>query len=75
MMPIKDGFAALQELKADPNLRDVNVIVLSNLSQDDDINKAKVLGADEFIVKSHATLGEVVEKVVSLLAKQKQHER
>lgn len=61
VMPNRDGFFVLAELKklkiATP------VIVSSNLSQEEDINRAKELGARDYFIKSDTTLAEIVEKV------------
>jgi len=63
LLPGKDGFEILTELKADKNLKNIPVIVLSNLSQDEDIKKALSLGAVDYYVKAQHPLKEVVEKV------------
>lgn len=63
IMPGKDGFQTLQELKADPALKDVVVLVLSNLSQDDDIKRVMDMGATEYLVKSNVPLQEVIERI------------
>ena len=67
IMPVKDGFETLKELKADPKLADVKVVVLTNLEQADDIKRAKDLGAVDYIVKSNVSIHEVVEKVKELI--------
>jgi len=61
VMPVKDGFETLQELKADANLKNVPVIVLSNLGQDSDVEKAKKMGAKDYLIKSNVSIQEVVE--------------
>jgi|SRR3990167_9684404 len=68
MMPGKDGFTTLKELKADPLLKDVKVIVLSNLSQEEDIRRVKELGAAEYLIKANVSIQEVVDKIKSNLA-------
>lgn len=61
VMPKKDGFFVLAELK---KLKiTTSVIVSSNLSQDEDIKRAKELGARDYFIKSDTTLAEIVEKV------------
>lgn len=67
IMPGKDGFETLAELKADATLKDVPVIVLSNLSQDEDIQRIMNLGAAEYLVKANVPIHEVIEKVRSNL--------
>ncbi|MBU2025488.1 MAG: response regulator [Patescibacteria group bacterium] len=66
LMPQKDGFAVLNEIKANPNL-DLEVIVLTNLAGDDYIKKAMDLGAKDYIVKTQFTPKEVLRKIKEIL--------
>lgn len=59
LMPNKDGFEVLKEMKLLKNAPDV--IVLSNLSQEEDIEKTKDLGAVDFWIKSNFQLSQIVE--------------
>jgi CheY-like chemotaxis protein len=68
VMPQKDGFETLKELRQNPELTTAKVIIFSNLSQETDIQKAKELGADEFLVKSDYTLSDLAEKIRQLTA-------
>lgn len=63
MIPLKDGFEVLSDLRADPALSDVNVIVLSNLSQSRDMIRAKELGALDYIVKSNVALPDMLARI------------
>lgn len=63
LMPNMDGFEMLKILKSDPKTKNITVIVLSNLNQDEEIKKALVLGAVDFLVKTQLSLAEVVAKV------------
>jgi DNA-binding response OmpR family regulator len=67
IMPGKDGFQTLQELKADPALKDIKVLVLSNLSQDEDIKRVMDLGAAEYLIKSNIPIQELIQKIKSHL--------
>lgn len=67
IMPVKDGFETLAELKADPDLKEIPVIVLSNLGQIDDVNKAKAMGAKDYLIKANISLQEAVEMVKKYL--------
>jgi DNA-binding response OmpR family regulator len=67
IMPGKDGFQVLEELKADPNLKDVIVLVLSNLSQDEDIKRVMDMGATEYLIKSNIPLGDLIQKIKGYL--------
>ena len=71
IMPNKNGFELLSELKLDPRERKVPVIVLSNLGQASDIEKAKELGADDYLIKADMPLKDLSEKVKYHLVKSK----
>ncbi|MCK9344742.1 MAG: response regulator [Candidatus Pacebacteria bacterium] len=67
MMPLKDGFGVLEEIKKNPDLARIPVIVLSNLGQPSDQERALALGANEYLVKVNYSMQEVVDKVKSYL--------
>lgn len=69
IMPKLDGFAVLKALKADASLKNIPVVLLTNLGQDDDIKKGKELGAVDYFIKANHTPAEVVDKVKSLFEK------
>lgn len=60
IMPIKDGFAVLKELKDDAETKDVEVIVLSALGSDSDIKQIMELGARDYFVKSNISLADFI---------------
>ncbi len=65
MMPNKDGFAVMSEMKA--KKIHVPVVILSNLGQTEDERKAKELGAVDYWVKADISLMEVVNRIRKLL--------
>lgn len=65
VMPKVDGFNVLSELYKTGNK--TPVIVASNLSQNEDTEKAKKLGAVDYFVKSDVSLVEIVDKVKQYL--------
>lgn len=65
IMPKMDGFAALSALKEKGSVP--AVIVLSNLGQQEDIEKAKKLGAADYMVKSNTPISRIVEVVGTIL--------
>lgn len=67
ILPGIDGFEILGRIKADQKIADVPVIILSNLGQKEDIDKALSLGAKDFMVKANFTLDEIVSKVRGIL--------
>ncbi|OGC51298.1 hypothetical protein A2982_04240 [candidate division WWE3 bacterium RIFCSPLOWO2_01_FULL_39_13] len=67
IMPVKDGFDTLTELKNNEKLKDVNVVVLSNLGQSEDIEKAKRLGAAGYIIKKDLAIKDLFSEVSKYL--------
>src|SRR3989344_4358094 len=68
IMPTMDGFQLVGELKKREGFDKVHIIFLTNLGQQDDINKGMELGADGYIVKASATPTEVVAKVNEIVS-------
>jgi len=65
MMPIMDGFTFLEKLK---NKKEkIKVFILSNLGQQDDIDKSIKLGATEFFIKSNISIPKLIEKIEAAL--------
>src|SRR3989344_5172363 len=56
VMPVKDGFETLKEIKANDVNKSIPVVVLSNLGQDEDIKKAKQMGAVDYLVKTNISI-------------------
>ena len=67
LMPKKDGFYVLEEMKRNPEWKLIPVIVLSNLGEDTTIKRALEMGADDYFVKSQHPIQEVIEKVKDYL--------
>jgi len=67
VMPIKDGFSTIKELKEHKSWCKIPLIIASNLGQKEDIDKGLALGADDYIVKSDYSLEDLVSKILKLL--------
>jgi Response regulators consisting of a CheY-like receiver domain and a winged-helix DNA-binding domain len=65
MMPKMDGFSVMAEMKKNKNK--TPIIILSNLSQEEDAKRAEELGAVDFFIKSNTPLAEIVDKVKKFL--------
>ncbi len=65
VMPVRDGFGVLEGLKQSG--KTIPVIITSNLSQPEDIKRAKELGATDFVVKSDTPLADIVKLVNNVL--------
>lgn len=69
ILPGINGFEVLEKIRENPTTKDIPVIVLSNLGQESDVNRAKRIGADEFLIKSNFNIDEVIMKMKELVAK------
>jgi two-component system phosphate regulon response regulator PhoB/two-component system alkaline phosphatase synthesis response regulator PhoP len=67
LMPNVDGFEILRQIKADASTKAIPVIVLSNLGQKSEVNRATELGASKFIVKATVGLDQIVPEIVKAL--------
>lgn len=63
ILPGLDGYEILSILKKDKKTSDIPVIILSNLGQEEEIERARALGATDFMVKINFTLEEIVVRV------------
>jgi DNA-binding response OmpR family regulator len=70
MMPGKTGFEVCQEVRADDDLKDTLILMLTAKGRDTDVAKGIALGADDYITKPFSTK-ELVQKVRDLLAAKK----
>lgn len=69
IMPKMDGFSVLKALKEDQVTKDIPVMLLTNLGQDEDIEKGKELGSVGYLVKANITPSEVVAEVKKKIGK------
>ncbi len=70
MMPDMDGFTFLEKVRSRADsLKDVPIIIVSNLGQQADIDRAKLLGANEYLVKAEVSVDEIIAKIKEVLAK------
>jgi len=63
IMPIQDGFDTLEIMRKDEKLKNVPIVILSNLGQEEDKKKTKELGANEYVVKSDLSIGDVIKLI------------
>lgn len=67
MMPRKNGYEVCQAIRANPNWKNIRIIMLTAKGREVEREKGMALGADEYITKPFSTQ-EVVERVRELLA-------
>lgn len=66
LLPGMNGFDILQKIKMNDKYRSIPAIMLSNMNKPSDIEKAKLLGAQKFLVKAAVSLDEIVKEVDQL---------
>ncbi|MCW8916220.1 MAG: response regulator [Magnetovibrio sp.] len=66
MLPKRDGLSVCEAIRANPNLAETKILVLSAKSRESDKDKALKLGADDYITKPYSTR-DVCERVNALL--------
>jgi DNA-binding response OmpR family regulator len=69
ILPGMDGFAVLKSLKDDSTTSTIPVLVLSNLGQKEEMERAISIGAEDFMVKANFTPSEILSKIKSLIKK------
>lgn len=67
MMPNKNGFDVLRAVKEDDALKSIPVIMLSNLSGEEDAKKGLALGATSYMIKSEFSPKQIVDKIKEVL--------
>ena len=63
ILPQMDGFSFLKQLKNDKNYAQIPVIIISNLSKKENMQKSLNLGAQDYIVKSEFNLDALITKI------------
>lgn len=67
ILPKKDGFGVLEDIKADEETKKIPVILLTNLESAEDVDKAFSFGVTAYLVKANYRLEEIVAKIKDIL--------
>lgn len=67
LMPKKDGFEVLKELKKDDTTKDIPVIILTVSANEEKLEETMKMGATDALLKSHHTMRGVVDRVRGIL--------
>jgi len=67
VLPKVSGWEVLEKIRENPPKKALKIVVLSNLGQKREVEKALNLGAAKYLIKAHYTPLEVVEEVKKLL--------
>mgnify|MGYP002641214310 CR=1 FL=1 len=66
-LPEMSGFEVLANLKRNDETKDIKVLILTNYSQKEDIDRCLELGADDYLIKAHFVPSEVISKIKVIL--------
>lgn len=67
VLPKLDGWDILRQIKADSKLKDLKIIIISNLSQKEEVERGMNLGVEKYLIKAHYTPSEVVKEIKKVL--------
>ncbi len=67
IMPKLDGFQVLGELRKMTEFKETPIVMLTNLGQEEDVQKGRALGATDYFIKTNFTPQAIVDKVKALL--------
>ncbi len=71
VLPNMDGYTILDKMRKDPELKNTSVFVWSNLTQENEIQKAKKLAINEYLIKSDYTPTTLAKKLFDLIKNKK----
>lgn len=72
MLPDLNGLEILKQIKQNPSLKNIPVIMLTNLGQDEVIKEGFALGAQGYFIKASYTPDQIVQEVKKVLSKKPQ---
>jgi DNA-binding response OmpR family regulator len=61
ILPGKNGFELLKELKASPSAKGVPVVIMSNLGDEEEVDQGLRLGAADYLIKADYDLSDIVK--------------
>lgn len=67
ILPGRDGIELLRKLKSEKMINNLKIVVLSNLSEKNQIKLTKEMGVAKYLIKAHSTPSEVVAEIKKLL--------
>ena len=75
LLPKKDGFTFLKELKTSPEYKTIPVVILSNLGQKEERERGLALGAVDYIIKADSSPLEIINRSREVLRHLAEHNR
>lgn len=68
VLPGMNGYDILKKIKEDEKSKNIPIIMLSNLGEDTDKNKAVELGAKKYLIKASVTLDDIIDEISKILS-------
>ena len=69
VMPKMGGFEVMEEMQKDEEFKKIPVIVISNSGQPVELDRAKKLGAKDWLIKTEFDPREIINKVIKQIGK------
>ncbi|MBI2626171.1 MAG: response regulator [Candidatus Nealsonbacteria bacterium] len=67
VLPHLDGWEIIRQIKEDEDLKDLKIMILSNLGQKNEVEKGIKLGAVKYLIKAHYTPSEITAEIKKIL--------
>ena len=67
VLPHVDGWEILKKIKSNEKLKNLKIVILSNLGQKGEVEKGIKLGATKYLIKAHYTPSQVVDEIKEVL--------
>lgn len=67
ILPKKDGYEVIKDLKNDQATRNIPIVLLTNLGSINDVQRALDLGATTYLIKADYKLAEISKKIKEIL--------
>src|SRR4030042_1796124 len=67
VLPAVNGWEILEEIKKIEGLQDLKIVIFSNFTSKEEVEKGLSLGAVKYLIKSHYTPSEVVREIKKIL--------
>lgn len=67
VLPEMNGFEILEKIKKNEELKDIKVLILSNLGDKEEVERGLKLGADKYLIKAYSPPSEVVDEIKKML--------
>jgi len=67
VLPHSDGWEILRRIRKEEKLKKLKIVILSNLSQKNEIKKGLSFGAVKYLIKAHYTPSEVVNEIKKII--------